>query len=334
MYSTRIASCIWSFGHRFIPDPDSVSKQIITFLFCFVHLGDSFISRCERKEFLCGLVFLQMHLLDELLSLTVSFVSPSRWYLLRRVSRQYHGVLDEGTTYLTRFSGSRDFLSRKGRIVMIPQNSTELRLHLRRLSGLTPNTVVLYGNIDRGDFRGAIARPLTSCIQWVGVQRLVWRFVSRDGQSLGIPSESSTCRFFEHLWRTGIVLEELCIQLDGLPFSDSLSRQCALLIRCCNTSLQYCHLSFSGNLLMGDDAVMDMVCALGSCRANLQRVRLDFRGMVLFSVGIFSASIFATLFLMQHLSHVPSEGCRVCRPPPVTTHRCHESRPRRVGSAM
>ena len=212
-------------------------------------------------------------------------------------------------------------------MVMTPRNASELRrcLSMMRMiqPGYGPHSVVLFGDTNQGDFRGAIARSLLSCIPWAGIRCLVWKTISTG--PLANLSESSVCCFLTGLRETGVRLQELCFNVHGLPMSDTFAKHLCALIRSCHESLLHCSLSFRGNTKMSHDAIMEVVNAMAFCKMRLRTVRLDTHGMF-FPVGIFSAIMLATLLVIPHVNELkpgycivactillpPGHGCAAC----------------------
>ena len=222
-------------------------------------------------------------------------------------------------------------------VIFLPRSLAQLRVFVGVLCSTQPrppvHTVIIHGS---GDFRGALARALTSSISWCQVGWLTLRMASCFG--LG---EATVCRLLQHLQEEAVNLGEFILELPGVSMGDTIARQISGLLRARSRTLRCCALGLQSNQMMSHDGVwvyfsglaflvlaevsldqgvppllkytldgvMDLMSALATCRVTLTHVSLDFQGMAL-CVSIFSGAYLTSLLMQSGLSTFhPGDGC-------------------------
>ena len=102
-----------------------------------------------------------------------------------------------------------------------PRSLAQLRVFVGVLCTTQPrppvHTVIIHGS---GDFRGALARALTSSISWCQVGWLTLRM----GSCCGL-TEATVCRLLQHLQEEAVNLGEFILELPAVSMGDAIARQ-------------------------------------------------------------------------------------------------------------
>ena len=189
-------------------------------------------------------------------------------------------------------------------VIFLPRSLPQLRVFVGVLCSIQPrplvHTIILHGS---GDFRGALARALTSSISWCQVGWLTLRM----GSCFGL-GEATVCRLLQHLQEEAVNLGEFILELPGVSMGNAIARQICGLLRARSHVLRRCGLGLQYNQMMSHDGVMDVMSALATNRVTLTHVSLDFRGMAL-CVSIFSGAYLTSLLMQSGLSSFqPGDG--------------------------
>ena len=136
-------------------------------------------------------------------------------------------------------------------VIFLPRSLAQLRVFVGVLCSTQPrppvHTVIIHGS---GDFRGALARALTSSISWCQVGWLTLRM----GSCFGL-GEATVCRLLQHLQEEAVNLGEFILELPGVSMGDTIARQISGLLRARSRTLRCCALGLQSNQMMSHDGV-------------------------------------------------------------------------------
>ena len=106
-------------------------------------------------------------------------------------------------------------------VILLPRSLAQLRVFVGVLCTTQPrppvHTVIIHGS---GDFRGALARALTSSISWCQVGWITLQM----GSCCGL-TEATVCRMLQHLQEEAVNLGEFILELPAVSMGDAIARQ-------------------------------------------------------------------------------------------------------------